>query len=40
MQPLTETQASCNDSLRFNAIGKHFPGVQALANISFVAYPG
>ena len=27
-------------SLRFNGIGKHFPGVQALANISFVAHPG
>ena len=27
-------------SLRFNGIGKHFPGVQALANISFCAHPG
>ena len=27
-------------SLRFNGIGKHFPGVQALANISFAAHPG
>ena len=27
-------------SLRFNGIGKQFPGVQALANISFVAHPG
>ena len=27
-------------SLQFNGIGKHFPGVQALANISFVAHPG
>ena len=26
--------------LRFSAIGKQFPGVQALANISFVAHPG
>ena len=27
-------------SFRFNGIGKQFPGVQALANISFVAHPG
>ena len=40
MQPLIQSQALCNDSLRFNAISKDFPGVQALANISFVAYPG
>jgi L-arabinose transport system ATP-binding protein len=28
------------DSLRFNAIGKNFPGVRALSDISFVARPG
>ena len=40
-QPLaTQALTSNTDSLRFNGIGKHFPGVQALANISFVAHPG
>jgi L-arabinose transport system ATP-binding protein len=28
------------ESLRFNAIGKNFPGVRALSDISFVARPG
>src|SRR5690606_4363506 len=34
--------AHVNDggSLRFNAIGKVFPGVKALSDISFVAHPG
>ena len=40
-QPLATSALTSNtDSLRFNGIGKHFPGVQALANISFVAHPG
>ncbi|MEK1942524.1 MAG: L-arabinose ABC transporter ATP-binding protein AraG [Pseudomonas sp.] len=32
--------ASSNASLRFNGIGKEFPGVKALAQISFEAKPG
>lgn len=31
---------SLTGSLRFNGIGKTFPGVKALDNISFVAHPG
>jgi L-arabinose transport system ATP-binding protein len=33
-------QVKTGDSLRFNAIGKNFPGVRALSEISFVARPG
>ncbi|MBT2338943.1 MULTISPECIES: L-arabinose ABC transporter ATP-binding protein AraG [Pseudomonas] len=41
MQAQTATQQhNIGGSLRFNGIGKTFPGVQALANISFVAHPG
>ncbi|MFW9269699.1 L-arabinose ABC transporter ATP-binding protein AraG [Pseudomonas sp. D2-30] len=41
MQAQTATrQHNIGGSLRFNGIGKSFPGVQALANISFVAHPG
>ncbi|MGX9570920.1 MULTISPECIES: L-arabinose ABC transporter ATP-binding protein AraG [Pseudomonas] len=41
MQAQTATQQhNIGGSLRFNGIGKSFPGVQALANISFVAHPG
>jgi L-arabinose transport system ATP-binding protein len=42
MQEQTDRQepTSSAGSLRFNGIGKSFPGVQALANISFVAHPG
>jgi len=39
MQAQTTT-AAVTGSLRFNGIGKRFPGVQALADISFVAHPG
>jgi hypothetical protein len=31
---------TCAGSLRFNGIGKTFPGVKALDGISFVAHPG
>ncbi|MBK5539986.1 L-arabinose ABC transporter ATP-binding protein AraG [Pseudomonas sp. TH07] len=41
MQAQTTTAAvNVGGSLRFTGIGKRFPGVQALADISFVAHPG
>src|SRR5471032_3640349 len=40
MQAQTQTQEHRGDSLRFNGIGKTFPGVKALDGISFVAHPG
>ncbi|MES2870140.1 MAG: L-arabinose ABC transporter ATP-binding protein AraG [Pseudomonadota bacterium] len=39
-QAVRQQPISDGASLRFNGIGKSFPGVQALANISFVAHPG
>ena len=33
-------QVNAGDSLRFNGIGKNFPGVRALSEISFEARPG
>lgn len=33
-------QIKTGDSLRFNGIGKNFPGVRALSDISFAARPG
>ncbi|MGH8423489.1 MAG: ATP-binding cassette domain-containing protein, partial [Pseudomonas fluorescens] len=33
-------QHNAGGSLRFNGIGKTFPGVKALDGISFVAHPG
>ena len=39
-QTVRQEPVSAGASLRFNGIGKSFPGVQALADISFVAYPG
>ena len=41
MHAQTQTQQhTAGGSLRFNGIGKTFPGVKALDNISFVAHPG
>ena len=39
-QTVRQEPVSAGASLRFNGIGKSFPGVQALADISFVAHPG
>lgn len=36
----TRNQHGASGSLRFNGIGKTFPGVKALDGISFVAHPG
>ena len=33
-------QVKAGESLRFNGIGKNFPGVRALSDINFVARPG
>ena len=33
-------QQTPGGGLRFNGIGKTFPGVKALDNINFVAHPG
>lgn len=40
MQSLAMSQPAPAGSLRFNAIGKNFPGVRALSDISFEARPG
>ncbi len=39
-QVQTQEQHGASGSLRFNGIGKTFPGVKALDGISFVAHPG
>lgn len=41
MHAQTNTQQHITGgSLRFNGIGKTFPGVKALDGISFIAHPG
>ncbi|MBX8513985.1 L-arabinose ABC transporter ATP-binding protein AraG [Pseudomonas cichorii] len=40
MQQAIEQQQSAGGALRFNGIGKVFPGVKALSDISFEAHPG